>query len=400
MLMKHIIYSYLVVSFLLLALVTLLSYGYGEGYIYIAFRGWQLQTNVWALLILLASISFIIQIFWFLIKHQLKRKQRKKEQVLNFQQLHPYEKLAILWLLEAEQEKKGMVQDIFTQSGLLKEVVQASFYWKQSYFNDALMMLDQSPPDAFELAELQRIELYLAQANGEAALSHLEFLAQHDLSPWLKEIEHGYQYKITTLWGKLAIRFPWLYLMSTQFGHLSDRDKELWLTQVLATFDQATFEDLENLKQRYVLLQDDFILSSIYENKLLWLKVLSRFPDMMPEQEELVYNLLQERFDSDVFYIWFEQQLLCANPNYQKIEQQINYWESKYTEIPVFSFAKWHIYQATDRQQEAKLLLTLYPNNVLMSYLRVKDKIQNDEVLVQELNHIFANDANFLKLNV
>ena len=39
---------------------------------------------------------------------------------------------------------------------------------------------------AFELAELQRIELFLAQEDAEQALTHLEFLNQHELHLGLK----------------------------------------------------------------------------------------------------------------------------------------------------------------------------------------------------------------------
>lgn len=54
---------------------------------------------------------------------------------------------------------------------------------------------------AFELAELQRIEIFLAQNEAERALTHLEFLYQHQLSPWLEEIETAYQQRLTALWG-------------------------------------------------------------------------------------------------------------------------------------------------------------------------------------------------------
>ena len=74
------------------------------------------------------------------------------------------------------------------------------FKWRLSKALDAL---DQSPPMAFELAELQRIEIFLAQNEAERALTHLEFLYQHQLSPWLEEIETAYQQRLTALWGSL-----------------------------------------------------------------------------------------------------------------------------------------------------------------------------------------------------
>lgn len=48
---------------------------------------------------------------------------------------------------------------------------------------------------AFELAELLRVDIFLERQETEKALTHLEFLAQHQLSPWLSEIETAYQQK-------------------------------------------------------------------------------------------------------------------------------------------------------------------------------------------------------------
>ncbi len=42
---------------------------------------------------------------------------------------------------------------------------------------------------AFELAELQRIEIYFSQQDGQQALTHLEFLNQHGLSPRLRRVK-------------------------------------------------------------------------------------------------------------------------------------------------------------------------------------------------------------------
>ena len=85
---------------------------------------------------------------------------------------------------------------------------------------DALKTLEASPADAFELAELQRIKAYLTQKDGEQALTHLEFLNGHQLSPWLIDLKHSYEQKLIQLWGVFAVQFPWIYLKSTQHGHL------------------------------------------------------------------------------------------------------------------------------------------------------------------------------------
>lgn len=397
--MKHIVQSYLVTIFCCLAIFSLLSYGFGAGYVYLYFRGWQLQTNLWVLFLIIFTISFCVQSIWFWIKQYLKKKQRKMQKIEHFQTLHHSEKLAILWLLDAEQEKKEMVVNIFEPSFLLKNIVRGSFLWKAQQFDLALNVLQDSPSDTFELVELQKIELYLASQNGKLALSHLEFLSNHTLSPWLQDIQQGYELKKTALWGKLAIQFPWLYLNSIQAGHLNEIDKAQWLTQILTDFDHAQFDDIEKIKKRYIELRDTAILNATYDIQLLWLKIIVRIPDLATEYEQLVNILLEQKFNTDVFYLWFEQKILCATPSYDKIEEQILVWESKYLDLPIFAFTKYYIYRATNRLNEANEILKLYPDNVLMSYLRVKNKLNNDE-LIHQLNQIFENDSKFLKINL
>lgn len=398
--MKQILYSYAFVLLLLIALVSILSYGYGAGYVYVYFRHWQIQSNVWVLLIFLVILSLIGQVLWLLFKRYFSRLEQRKQKIFNFEHLHPYEKLAVLWLLDANQEKRDMVEGIFKQSNLLNEVIHAFFLWKQGDVKSALNMLEHSPAMAFELAELQRIEIYLSEQNPNHALTHLEFLSQHELSPWLKDIQQGYMQRLTLLWGQFAAQFPWLYVQSSQFGQLNDPDKTRWLQQLLIAFDQASPEDLTHLQQRYDEFKDTKLYDITRENKVLWLKVLARLPEMSLEHELLAETLLNELFDQEVFYLWFEKQLLKQTPAYEKIEQQLNMWEAKYPNIPIFSFARWFVYQETDRFSEAEKLLELYPDNILMSYLRIKNQLKDNEVLVQQLNLLFESNTNFLKVNL
>lgn len=103
----------------------------------------------------------------------------------------------------------------------------------------------------------------------------------------------------------------------------------------------------------------------------------------------MAIQLLNEKFDQDIFYLWFQQQLLRQNPDYEYLEQQILNLENKYLDIPVFSFAKWHIYSATQREYDAEQLLALYPNDVLMNYLRVKATLNGNDELIQQLRFYF-----------
>lgn len=397
--MKHLLLRYVLISLFLFAIFAVLSYGYGHGYAYLYWRDWQLQSSVWGLIALFIIISLLAQSFWLLGKRYFVREQRKKEIALHFKDLHPYEQLGVVWLLDAAKDQQVFIERVYAQSGLLNHIVAAQFDYKNGNYDAALQHLEQSAPVAFELAELQRIDIFLAQQQEEKALTHLEFLTQHQLSPWLLQIETAYQQRITALWGKLALQRPWLFLQATQYGLLDAEHRDLWLQQLLIKFDQASVDDLAALQQRYLALQNE-IQTRPYTSKVLWLKLLARMPEMSIQHEQLALHLLQEHFDPEVFYLWFQQQLLKQIPDYVDVEQRILLFEQRYAGVPMLSFAKWHIYVATDRQQEAEQLLTLYPDNILMSYLRIKSVLGDNFDLIKQLNLIFENDVNFLNFKL
>ncbi|MIP96405.1 heme biosynthesis protein HemY, partial [Salmonella enterica subsp. enterica] len=187
--MKQILLAYLFVCLLGIAVLSILSYGHGAGYVYLYWREWQLQTTLWFLAASLVSVSFLMHCIWYAIKQYRSREQRKTETVFSFSRLHPYEQLAVIWLLNAAQDQRDFIQQSFTKSGLLKHIIDARLSWGQQQYTHALTALNQSNPMAFELAELQRIEIYLSQQQGEQALTHLEFLNQHELSPWLMQVK-------------------------------------------------------------------------------------------------------------------------------------------------------------------------------------------------------------------
>ena len=294
--MKQLVLIYLLVGLLIFALLAVLNYGYGAGYVYIYWRDWQFQSSVWGLILLFILVSLFAQLLWIFARRYLAREQRKKETVLHFRDLHPYEQLGIVWLLDAAKDQQVFIERVFTQSGLLNNIVDAQFDYRNGDYETALQHLEKSAPMAFELAELQRIDIFLAQQQTEKALTHLEFLAQHQLSPWLSEIETAYQQCITILWGKLALQKPWLFLRTTQQGLLDAEHRDLWLQQLLIQFDQASVDDLIALQQRYLVLQSE-IQARPYSSKVLWLKLMARLPEMSLQHEDLALHLLQEHFD-------------------------------------------------------------------------------------------------------
>ena len=397
--MKTIIFAYALVVLLFTAILSVLSYGYGSGYVYIYWRDLQIQTNIWVVFALTLLTSLFIQVLWVLSKRYFTREKRKAETLFDFKSLHPYEQLGVISLLDAEVDQQQFIKTIFSNSALLEQVIASQLLYVQGQHADALTALDQTNAMAFELAEIQRIRIYLAQAEAEKALTHLEFLSQHELSPWLNDVKNAYEQTLQSLWGEYAVAFPWHYLQSTKFGHLQEERKTAWLGQLLNQYDLATVDNLNDLQQRYRDLSQNLEDKS-YEVNKLWLKLLSRMPEMGEQHKILAEHLLSVQFDEDVFYLWFQQHLLKQSPDYVEIENKLNYWESKYAALPILSFVKWHVLQAQGRMEEAEQLLALYPDHVLMSYLRIKSALKDQEYLIQQLNTLFENNSNHLVIKI
>lgn len=398
--MKQILGVYGFIALIVFALLSLLSYSSGSGYIYVFWHNIQIQTNAWVVVFFFLLLSFLVHSTWYLIQRYRNQERRKLENALSFSRLHPYEQLGVVWLLGGEREKQDFIQEIFNQSGLLKNIIQARLLYSEQNYSQALRELEQSSTAAFELAEVQRIEIYLAENQAQSALTHLEFLNGHALSPWLKQVSQAYTCKLQDLWSEFAIKFPFQYLHSTQFETLLNEDaKRLWLTELLSQLEKATPEENELIQQSYFTVENHLADLS-YDIKVLWLKLLTHYPEMSQQHQNLALQLLNEKFDQDVFYLLFQQYLLRQNPDYEYIEQQIEYLEGKYVDVPVFAFAKWHIYNATAKTAQAEQLLSLYPDDPLMNYLRIKSTLNGNDDLILQLNSIFENDANFVKFKI
>lgn len=397
--MKQILLAYALVGVMFFALLAVLGYGYGAGYVYVYWRAWQLQTNVFVALLLITALSLLLQIAWYFLKRRLRRQQRQTEQPLLLETLHPYEQLGVMWLLNTAQQQQPFITQIFAGSGLLQHIVSAKLSLLNHNDDQAQQFLKQVPCAAFELAELLHIEILLRQHQTEQAFTRLEFLQQQPISPWLAPLQPAFQSRLAALWSVLALQRPWLYLRSTGHGYLLDDSRDLWLQQLLQQFEQADYDDLQALQQRYVDLQPE-LATRPFSTQVLWLKLLARLPDLSQAHEQLALQLLQQQFDQDVFYLWFQQKLLSQNPDYRDIENRLDQLEQQYPSMPILSFARWHVCHALGQEQQASALLNLYPENVLMSYLRIKCLIKDDAALIQQLNLIFNNDAKFIQFKI
>ncbi len=71
---------------------------------------------------------FSLHLVWLGLKRYLSREKRKAETVFDFKSLHPYEQLAVIWLLDAGRRSTPFIRQVFAQSGLLKGVMEARMY--------------------------------------------------------------------------------------------------------------------------------------------------------------------------------------------------------------------------------------------------------------------------------
>ncbi|AOA59545.1 hypothetical protein [Acinetobacter larvae] len=401
--MKKMLLAYAVLLLLSLVLLLPVSYASGSGYLYILWMGIQIQSTVVAFVLATLLFCFIIHVIFILLKKLLARLQREQTELLAFDALHPYEQLGVVWILKAEPQQGDFIQQRFDQSGLLQHIVQARLLFKQQQYQQALECLDACPPATFELAEIQKIEIYLAQGEVQTALSRLSFLSGQPLSPWLITLQDSYQIRLQQLWYSIAVQYPWAYLQSMDSTiitqQLNDDEQAVWLQQLLGQFSNASAADIQKLIELYINQSID-LYQLPYNLQLLHLKVLAYLPEMSSQYQDFALHLLTQHFNQDLFYLWLQQQLLEDNPDFEKIESHIELFEKKYSDLPILTFARWHIYMATDRVNDAEALLSRYPDNILMNYLRIKSKLKDDESLIKQLNLIFESDVNFIKFKI
>ena len=63
--MKHIFLIYAFISLIILAVLSVLSYTAGSGYVYVLWHNIQVQTNLWFLTFAGVGISFLMHVAWY-----------------------------------------------------------------------------------------------------------------------------------------------------------------------------------------------------------------------------------------------------------------------------------------------------------------------------------------------
>lgn len=397
--MKKLVLRYAFLALLLLAVLSVLNYLGGGGYVYLLWFGVQVQTNIWILMYSILFMSFAVQIFYVLYKHLFVQEQRRLQQVSDFDALHPYEQLGLIWLVDAADDQAEYVQGIFSASGLLSDVIEARLLSGQKRYEDALIALDKAPMTIYKVVALQKIEIYLNQSDPENALKHLSLIAEDETSTWLKSLDQAFQQRIEDLWARFALEHPWAFLKAPYSVHLDSTGMKTWLTHLLLQFEQADQDKLVSLQQRFLMLEPQMKIFT-FEVAVLWLKLIVRLPGLARQQTELALYLLEQKFDQDVFLVWFQQQIMLEAADLSQLEIDICALIERYPSLPILSFALWHIYTVTGRLQEAQALLLLYPENIFMSYLRIKSALGNHPDLLDELKLVFENDAKFIEFKI
>lgn len=393
--MKKILLAYVLVTLVVMAALVVLSYGYGSGYLYVHWRDYHVETTLWFFIAAVLLISLVIQLIWTFIAKRHQFSKRKNKALVEFQELHPYEQLGMVWLLDAAQVQKGFIENKFQQSALLKDVIQARLSTFSGDFETALKDLNQSPPVVFELAELQKIEIYLLQEDIEKAYTHLVFLSQHHFSPWLIDLEQAYQQRLKLLWGRFSSIAPWRYLNHAEQITLLEKDYSQWLMVLFNKFERADEANIQQLNDYYLSQKAD-ILQLDYSLQFLWLKLLNK---TMPEQvvvEELASALLSQRLNRDVLHIWLNWQFNCANVDLEKIQHYINQLQQRYGWVPALIFAQCAIYSAQGQTELMQQMFEQYPEQ--LEFFRIKHALKHDQVLLDALYKLVDEDFKDLKI--
>ena len=80
-------------------------------------------------------MGFNLHLVWLGLKRYLSREKRKAETVFDFKSLHPYEQLAVIWLLDAGRDQQTFIQNAFARSrACSKSIIDARLYLMQEQF--------------------------------------------------------------------------------------------------------------------------------------------------------------------------------------------------------------------------------------------------------------------------
>lgn len=396
--MRYIFLSYLIILICVLALFILLSFNQGFGYVFVQWHGWQLQTNLFVSLLFFFLIALITHFIWLGLKRVFRRQLQKYQQPKSFSQLHPYEKLGVLWLLHAEKLEEKKITDMYQPSFLLYPLIRARIALAQLNTTSAKGWLKDHATPLFELSELLKIDIALAEDLHDDALNRLEFLSVQPISPWLMPVETAYQQELQDKWLQFAQKCPWLMFQTNYGVEFDAAKKSLWFKALL---DQVNASDeMQQIALSKWYEENQHNLAEYYvEDQVTLLKLMSQFDNLNQESFSFAEEILKYRFVPEVLYIWLDKRLhYIGDPSL--LEQKVLQWMSQYPAQPSLNFAKWHILKILNRHQEAEDLLTLYPDDPYMAYLRLNEAIGTTPYLQDNLKLLMRYSGQNFKFNL
>lgn len=375
--------SYVCACALLLALFFVLSFNSGFGYVYMQWLGWQVQSNILLLLLLSFFAVALMALLWLFLRKLLQRQVAKHFVPKSFRQLHPYERLGIIWLLHAERVEQDKVLTTYQNSALLYPLVQARVEIRQGNTAQAKEWLKQIKNPLFELAELAKIDVALAEKNYAEALQRLEFLTVQPLSSWLSPVAAAYQAELQEKWLLLSQTCPWWIFKASHQPQFNCAQQQLWLQALLLQSDVATLEDQQLLLAWYRQGLNECLQGNVDE-KITLLKLMSQYVALDLDSVDLSKRILSHLFVPEVLYIWLDKSL-GQSLDIAVIAEQVAHWQEQYPAQPSLTFAQWHILQRQNKPEAAAELLPLFPDDAYMAYLRVQNTLQSSGQMQHDL---------------
>ena len=381
--MRYILLSYFAILLCSITAFVLLSFNSGFGYVFVQWQGWQLQTNLLVSLLFFFCIILLMYFAWLGLKRIFRRYLQKYQQPKSFSQLHPYEKLGVLWLLHAERIEQKQITEMYQPSFLLYPLIRARTALAQLDTETAKTWLkDQSTP-LFELSELLKIDIALIEKDYANALNRLEFLSVQPLSTWLTPVKQAYQQELQEKWLMFAEQCPWWIFQASHAVNFDQAQKSTWFKALLAHADQTDETQQTALLAWYELNQAE--LPQYYvEDQINILKLMSKFDLLNTHSFIFAEEILKYRFVPEVLYIWLDKGLNDAHDPIL-LEHKLQHWAAEYPAQPSLNFAQWHILKKLDKHQDADHLLTLYPDDPYMAYLRLNETIKSESYLQDNL---------------
>lgn len=380
--MRYILLSYLCICLLCFAILMIFSVNTNFGYVYVQWQGWQVQTNLFVVLGLFLTTILLIYALWMVLKRVFRRYLQKYQTPKSFSQLHPYEKLGILWLLHAERIEQEQIIAAYQPSYVLYPLIRARIALAQQDTVTAKAWLKDQTTPLFELSELLKIDIALLEKEHLGALNRLEFLSVQPLSAWLMPVEQAYQHELREKWFQFAQQCPWWMFKATSAINFDAGQQSLWLQALLKHSEQATVEEQHLLAEWYIENKNQ-VAQFYLDDQIGLLKLMSQYPILDAESFILAQDILQYRFVPEVLYIWLDKGIHADN--IESLDIQVQQWLDQYPAQPSLIFAKWHILQKLQQYEKAQALLRLYPDDPYMAYLRLNDAIESSLDLKNDL---------------